>query len=364
MHAVVVGSGVAGATTAWALARGGAEVTVVESGFPGRATAAGAGIVQPWSSSVEGPFYELYAAGAEFYPQFAGLLADDGVADIGYAVNGSLVVDADAARLDALEARVRARTAQGSAAGTVTRLTEAEARALFPPLAPGLAGLHVSGGARVDGRRLRAGLLEAARRRGADVRDGAAALSAGPGGRPAVTVDGERVDADVVVAAAGAWSNRLLAPLGVALPVEPQRGQLAHLSLPGTETGGWPSVLPLARHYLVAFEAGRVVVGATREDGSGFDPRVTAGGLHEVLADALATAPGLAAASLLETRVGLRPLAAAPIVGAVPGHPGLFLNAGFGAAGLTMAPVVGHALAQLVLTGASELDLAPFAPPG
>lgn len=368
MRVVVVGSGVAGASTAWALARAGAHVTVVDKGSRGQATAAGAGIIQPWSSAVAGPFYDLYAAGAEFYPVFARLLAEDGTADVGYAVTGSLVVDADPARLDEVEARVRARTGRGSAAGTTTRLSPGEARSLFPPLAPGLAGLHVSGGARVDGRRLRAGLLGAARRLGADIRDGEATLGTGAHGRPVVSVGGARVDGDLVVAAAGAWTNLLLAPMGVELPVEPQRGQLAHLFQPGAGTDGWPSVLPLARHYLVAFEEGRVVVGATRESGSGFDPRVTAGGLREVLDDALAVAPGLAGASLLETRVGLRPLATGPtggpVIGAVPGHPGLFVNAGFGAAGLTMAPVVGHALAQQILTGTSELDLAPFAPAG
>jgi D-amino-acid dehydrogenase len=47
----VVGAGVAGAATAYWLARGGADVIVADSGDPGGATAAGAGIVQPWSSA-------------------------------------------------------------------------------------------------------------------------------------------------------------------------------------------------------------------------------------------------------------------------------------------------------------------------
>jgi D-amino-acid dehydrogenase len=146
--------------------------------------------------------------------------------------------------------------------------------------------------------------------------------------------------------------------------VEPQRGQIVHLSVPGADTDGWPSVLPAGPSYLVAFEDGRVVAGATRETGSGFDPRITAAGLHQVLTDALAVAPGLAAATVLETRVGLRPLPrrGLPVLGAVPGRPGWFVTAGFGAAGLTIAPVAGHALAQLVLTGRSDLDLGTFSP--
>src|ERR1019366_2625278 len=52
----------------------------------------------------------------------------------------------------------------------------------------------------------------------------------------------------------------------------------------------------------------RAVAGATRGTGSGFDYRVTPGGLAEVLEHALAVAPGLAAGSYQETRVGFRPL--------------------------------------------------------
>jgi D-amino-acid dehydrogenase len=93
------------------------------------------------------------------------------------------------------------------------------------------------------------------------------------------------------------------------------------------------------------------VVGATRESGSGFDARVTADGQRQVLEDALSIAPGLADATLIETRVGLRPVADGelPIVGALDGMDGVFVNAGFGAAGLTMGPVVGDRLAALIV---------------
>jgi D-amino-acid dehydrogenase len=124
-------------------------------------------------------------------------------------------------------------------------------------------------------------------------------------------------------------------------------------------------VLPLASHYLVPFDEGRIVVGATRETGAGFDPRVTASGMREVLDTALSTAPGLSNASVVETRVGLRPVATQdiPFVGPVPGLTNLYVATGFGAVGLTVAPVAGEALAQTILTGSSSIELAPFAPP-
>jgi D-amino-acid dehydrogenase len=274
-------------------------------------------------------------------------------------------VHADAARLDDAEERLRRRTAGVAVAGTVERLGERDASALFPPLAADLGAVFVSGGARVDGRRLRSGLLAGARRLGAVVVDAPARLASASAGSWAVhTPDGE-ISTDVVVVAAGAWVNSVLEPLGYRLAVEPQRGQIAHLLLEGNDTANWPSVLPLASHYIVPFDAGRIVVGATRETGSGFDPRITAGGVLEVLSNALSVAPGLAYASVIETRVGLRPLAPrhGPFLGPVVGIPDLFVNSGFGPAGLTMAPVAGEALARLVLTGSCDLDLSAFAPP-
>ncbi|HEY7103085.1 MAG TPA: FAD-dependent oxidoreductase [Mycobacteriales bacterium] len=361
----VVGSGVAGASTAFALAAGGAEVVVVDRVLPGQATAAGAGIIQPWSSGADGSTYELYAAGAAYYPTLIERLAAVGVSDIGYRVAGSLVVHADAAKLDDAEELLRRRTAGVAVAGTVGRLSGRDARALFPPLAPDLGAVHVSGGARVDGRLLRSGLLAGARRHGAVMVDAPARLAPAPTGTWAVHTPGGDLGADVVVVAAGAWVNSVLEPLGHRLAVEPQRGQIAHLLLEGRESADWPSVLPLASHYIVPFDAGRIVVGATRETGSGFDARLTAGGVLEVLSNALSVAPGLAAASLIETRVGLRPLAGehGPFLGPLADHPTLFVNAGFGPAGLTMAPLAGAALAQLILTGSSDLDLRAFAPP-
>jgi D-amino-acid dehydrogenase len=356
---VVVGAGIAGACVALGLARRGATTTVVDAARDGRATAAGAGIIAPWATTADGPFYDLYARGAAFYPTIVDQLAELGVGDVGYRRCGALVVADGRAEVDAAEGRISTRLAHAPEIGTVERLSGDGLRQRFPPLRDGLHGLFLSGGARVDGRLIVAGLLDAVRRLGGTVREGEVAVRPAAG-TLAVEVDGGRVDADLVAVAGGAWTRPLLAPLGVAVDVEPQRGQIVHLRLDGTDTGAWPTVLPMADHYLVAFEGGRIVAGATRETGSGFDPRVTAGGLADVLAAAIALAPDLAGASFVEARVGLRPLAMGgmPTVGPLPGHDGAFVATGYGQAGLTMAPVLGDALAELMLTGT-----APFALP-
>jgi glycine/D-amino acid oxidase-like deaminating enzyme len=358
VRVVVVGSGIAGAAAAYHLARRGVDVVVVDDARPGVATAAGAGIVSPWATVDEARF-ALAGAAAGYYPELVAALAEDTDEPTSYSVVGGLVTGRDEGALREVHRLVAARVAAHPAAGEASLLEPAPARALFPPLAPGLAAVHVSGGARVDGRQLRASLLDAARRRGAELRTGTAASAV-----DGVRVDGERLDADSVVLAAGAWSAELLGPFGIRLPVAPQRGQITHLEVPG-DTGRWPVVSPLdSGHYLLAFPGGRVVAGATRETGSGFDHRVTAAGQLEVLEQALAVAPGLRDATLLETRVGFRPATpdGLPVLGPLPGHPRIVMATGFGPTGLTMAPLAGALLADVVLGEEPRLDLTPYLP--
>jgi D-amino-acid dehydrogenase len=114
----------------------------------------------------------------------------------------------------------------------------------------------------------------------------------------------------------------------------------------------------------VPFDEGRIVIGATRESGVGFDYRVTASGQAEVLSEALGIAPGLAAATVIETRVGFRPVSVGPLLGWVRGIEGLAVGNGLGAAGLTIGPLAGRLLADMVTGRAGMMDLSAFDPVG
>jgi len=360
MKVIVVGAGILGASTAYHLVREGCEVILVDRADEGRATAAGAGIVCPWGSPGEdAPSYGLLAGGARYYPEVAAMLAEHGERDLGYAPVGGLYIPADPVELDAVERRVRSRAAQWPV-GRAERLTPTEARALFPPLRPDQPALFVSGGARVDGRRVAAALLRAAVKQRVQFVSGSAELVLRGSRAAGVRVAGELIEADAVVVAAGAWAPKLLEPTGISLPVAPQRGQIIHLRLPGTDTSRWPVLMPLNSYYLLAFEDSRVVVGASRETGSGFDYRQTAAGVAEVLNAGLAVAPGLASWALHEIRIGFRPLAfdGRPKLGPVPGFENLLVANGLGPSGLTMGPYCGSLLAQAVL--GKHVDFSPF----
>jgi D-amino-acid dehydrogenase len=250
MPVAVIGAGVLGASTAFHLALAGAEVVVADQAHPGQATAAGAGIVSPWfSGRVDPDWRRIAEAGARYYPALIQSLAEEGEAETGYRQIGALSVAAEDSELDFIQHAVTARAAIAPEAGEVTRLSPAEARALFPPLRPDRAAVHVSGGARVDGRLLAAALRRAAEARGAYFHTGTAGLLARDGRVTGIRIDAEEIAADCVVVAAGAWAPEVLKPVGVSLAVAPQRGQITHLHLEGIDTEAWPVVLPQSGHY-------------------------------------------------------------------------------------------------------------------
>ena len=385
MRVIVVGAGIVGASAAWHLAAQDAEVVLVDRAGEGQATAAGAGIVAPWPRpDTPAPIAALGLAAAAYYPSLLDALVAAGMGDHGYARVGGIHVAPDGPELERLHhGLLRLRRRPGMAGlGAIERLPPGAPAARFPLLRADLAGLAASGIGRVDGRRLRDALLGAAAAGGARRRAGQAALTLAPGtgagtgtgsgrgrgrGRVGgVTVDGEVLAADAVVVAAGAWSARLCRPLGVTLPVFPQRGQLLHLDLPGRDrdTAGWPVIQTTGDHYLLGFPGGRVVAGATRESDAGFDHRVTLGGVHQVAANALALAPGLAEGTVAEVRVGFRPLTLdrLPLLGGIEGVRGLVVATGLGPVGLTLGPYVGAVAADVALGNDVPLDLAPYRP--
>ena len=358
----VIGGGIAGVTTAFQLARRGADVTIVDDGGFGQATAASAGIIAPWVSASSGPFYDAYEAGGNYYPEFLSQLSELGIPELGYRRSGALMVSRDVADVDEAEARIQERVARSAeVAGEVQRVDGARAQELFPALADGLTGLFVTGGGRVDGRVLRDAALSGAITHGAHhLVDSVVGLEQN-GSAWTVRTTTTTLEVDSVVVAAGARISDLLGVLGMRVGVSPQRGQIVHLSLRGVNTSPWPTIHPFADHYMTPFDGGRIAVGATRETGSGFDARVTAAGQLSVLQKALDIAPGLADATIIETRVGIRPMSddGMPVVGRIPGAEGLWAVAGYGAGGLTMGPLMGDAVARGVL-GEAAPELDPF----
>ena len=365
---VVIGGGVVGASAAYHLARNGVETILVDRRDAGHATGAGAGIISPGTSTRPLPAFFPFARDAvDHYPDMITRLTEIGQATTGYEVVGELILaktDEEFANLPALKALYAERRAGGMPnLGEVTDVDEATARQMFPALGPIHGALHVPEAARVDGDSLRNALVAGAKHYGAEVRYGAASLKIERDRVTGVDLDGERVDADGVIVAIGAWTNALLDPIGLSVAVEPQRGQILHIDMGDTDTSRWPILGGTGEQYMLTFGPNRIVSGATRETGSGFDVRLTVGGVQLVFDHAMRVAPGVAQGTVKEIRIGLRPLSAdgLPYLGRVPGHDRLVLATGHGPSGLQLGPYSGVIAAQLLLGEEVTTDLSAFA---
>ncbi|QOR64662.1 FAD-binding oxidoreductase [Cytobacillus suaedae] len=357
---IIIGAGILGASTAYHLAKNGVRVLLIDREDKGQATDAAAGIVCPWISQRRNKaWYELAKNGARYYSSLIPELEKDGEKETGYKRVGAISLHTDSNKLDKMEERAHKRREDAPEIGEIRRLSEVETQDLFPYLDKTFASVHISGAARVNGRALRDALVRGAEKHGAEVLRGDARLEIESGKVIGVTVNGTTLLGEKVIVTAGAWAKELLNPLGIEFLVEAQKAQIVHLHFDEHETSNLPVVMPPNDQYIVAFNEGRIVIGATHENDKGFDKRVTVGGLHEVIDKALGIAPGLEEATVLETRVGFRPFTPGflPVIGPIPNNEEVLLANGLGASGLTVGPYLGFQLAKLALGQPLDIDL-------
>ncbi len=357
--AIVIGGGIVGTSTAYHLVCAGVRTLLVDRRDSGRATDAGAGILSPATNTRDpDPWQRLAAHAVGYYPGLIESLESEQEGETGFAVCGMMIVAVSEDEMEPFDIARRhifnRRSRQGRpSAEDLYEISSEEARNRFPALADVRGAIYYREAARVDGRHLAAALRQASVARGLIVQDtGVDGLLMDNDTVTGVVTATGNLSAAGVVIAGGAWSHAFGLQLGVQIPVEPQRGQIIHLGLPDTtDTSSWPIISAIRGHYMVPWPDNRVVVGATRETGSGFDARTTVAGVREVLDEALRVAPGLAAAEIRDIRVGLRPytLDLLPVLGSVPGIGNVYLATGHGPTGLQLGPYSGKLVADLIL---------------
>ncbi|MFL6694436.1 MAG: NAD(P)/FAD-dependent oxidoreductase [Ramlibacter sp.] len=174
------------------------------------------------------------------------------------------------------------------------------------------------------------------------------------GGRWLLQAEGDGAGGafDDAVVAAGAWSRELLAPLGVQLALESQRGY--HLQFQGGRNVVSRTVVLADRKVFVTPMEDGLRVGGTVEIGgleAPPDPRRSAV-LGRIARETFRGLEGLAST----TWMGHRPCMpdSVPMVGAAPGHQGLWLATGHGHLGLTDSLNTARRIADALLGPAAS----------
>ena len=168
-----------------------------------------------------------------------------------------------------------------------------------------------------------------------------------------------RVAARDVMIALGPWSNELARRFGLHVPFFVKRGYHMHYEAQGNKSLTRP-VLDLERGYLVT----PMTRGLRLTTGAEFaraDDRPSSAQLDRVEPFARELFP-IGARKEPKPWLGRRPCLPdmRPIIGPFPGRPGLWLDFGHHHLGLTLGPVTGRLLADLMTGEAPVVDPAPF----
>lgn len=231
MNVSVVGAGIMGLATAWALVRRGHAVAVFEQGA----------LPNPLGSSVDEHRLIRYAYGAAL--GYTRMVAEAYVAwealwhDLGerlYEPTGTLALTTGQPGWARDSARSLAELAMA-----VEWLDASVLARRFPQLSAGpiAQGFHVESGGVLLAREILQALASHLRGHGATLRAGSRVRAVDPARARLVLEGGDVVDADALVVAAGAWAPRLLP--GLAARVTPSRQVVAYLEAPAELQETW-----------------------------------------------------------------------------------------------------------------------------
>ena len=370
---MVVGAGMVGCATAWEVARRDLSVCLLEQGeVSSGTTGLGEGNVLCCDKE-PGPELDLARPGLALFDEIEELLGDEA----GIRRKGALVVHADAAGWERERGRVERLTQAGVECSLLDpgELREAE---------PELSGAGLLGASRFPRdlqcapRAIARGLAREAAALGAAVETGeeveAIAMAAGRV-EGVLLKGGDRVGADHVVLAAGAWSAPLARAAGLELPLEPRKGQLVQLERrPGFLShkvidGGYMASVTSPDSGLKVSTVvettldGHVLVGSSRER-RGFDLEVDPQVSAKLLEAAARIAPRVSELREHSAWAGLRPWlpGGLPAIGPARGAEGLWIATGHEGAGVAHGPLTGRLIAQAITGEEPAVSLAPFDP--
>jgi len=218
-------------------------------------------------------------------------------------------------------------------------------------------------GAQVMAYRFVLALVEAAERRGMDLRHGEVVGLQSNGGRVTGVQlrQGEIIATETVVLAMGPWSQRAAAWVGLKIPVYPVRGQILELLVPDPQLH---ASLSYGDMYLLHKVDGTTLAGTTYEQDSGFANHPTPAGLEAIIDATVRMAPSLEEAQVADHISGLRPASgdSLPLIGLIPGWQGLYIVSGHDRKGMGLSVISTRIIADLIVKGRSPVPIEMFDP--
>jgi glycine/D-amino acid oxidase-like deaminating enzyme len=355
--AIVVGGGIVGGAVAFGLARAGARVTVFDEGDVAfRAARANFGNIAVQGKGVGRPEYlRLTRRSADLWPTLAQELTERTGVDLGFVRPGAMRLCLSG---DEWNERARLMEELRADAGNLGYDYDMLDRDAVAGMVPGL-GPEVVGASFTPYDCECSPLYALSALHGAIiglggryVADAKVTHVEAAGGTFAVTAGGQRARAPRIVLAAGLGSSALAGPLGLAMPVRPERGQVI-------VTERTRRAIPMPLGLVRQTAEGGFVIGRSAED-VGLDDRTTAAALGSMAATALRLLPYLGGLQVVRGWGGLRIMApdAFPIYDQSADFPGAFSATCH--SGVTLAAAHAFDLAPAILENRVPPELSSF----
>lgn len=368
---IVIGAGVVGCSVAFHLARLGAgRVTLLERRQVGAGTTAqSSGILRTHYSVPQN--VELARRSWSVFDGFAAYLGDEEASAV-LVKCGYLIVAPEGPALGALRASLAQQAAMGIEVHT---LVPEEAQALLPIARfddAALIGFEPEAGF-ADAYLVATGFARAARRAGVRLLEGVevGGLRIEGGRVTGVQTSAGTFAADTVVSTQNIWAGEITRWTGLHTPLVAERHRVVALDGPQAYTATMPVFKDLASPgmlYARSYGGRQMLVSeglpgealAEPDDRPGEVPMAFIAELGEQVA---ARFPSFAEAGVASSWTGVYDVTPDwnPVLGPVPGLPGLVLGYGFSGHGFKLSPAVGRVLAQAALGLPTEVDLAPYA---
>ena len=357
---LVIGGGLHGCSAALHLARRGVKVQVLEKDYAGRhASGVNAGGVRRLGRHVaEIP---LSVASMELWHRIRDLVDDD----CGFESHGQVKVAESEAELQLLAQRVAEVRALGFSHEEL--IDRRQMRAVLPAVAEHCTGaIYCRDDGAANPYRTTLAFRRAAERAGARIAEGVRVTGVAREGRGwrVETADGTAHRAAVIVNCAGAWADRVAAALGESAPVLPSAfmlmisNRLPSFVKPVVGAAGRPLSFK-------QFANGTVLIGGGYKGSLDRDANWTEldfRGLAESAKTVWDLFPIMRGAQIMRAWAGIeaRMPDDIPVLGPSSTEEGAFHAFGFSGHGFQLGPISGAIMAELVITGRTNLPIEPF----
>jgi glycine/D-amino acid oxidase-like deaminating enzyme len=369
---VVIGGGVIGTSVAHYLACKGAKVTLLEKGDLASGSSGACDGLIFIQSKKPGVHLQLALASLELYEE----LYKELPGHIEFKKSGGMVIFETDAEFEAMCGYIQDQQATGI---DVSLLNTNQALKKEPYLSK-----HIKGAtffpldAQVNPIALTLGFALSAKQNGARIitRTIVKGIKIQNNRVSSVQTDQGDFNTDVIINAAGANASEIAAMVGINIPITPRRGQIVVTQ----------AVKPILKHCLISAkyiaakyhpalakekgegismeqtQNGNLLLGSTREF-AGFNKQNTPEGITRIIEQTTRIIPELKKLHVIRTFAGLRPYTpdSLPILGQVDHPKGFVMAAGHEGDGIALAPITGKLIAQMILTGKTDIPLDAFA---